>query len=547
MSDLGTLGGTESYAYGINDAGVVVGWATTADTKGHAFRYSGGVMTDLGTLGGWSSLAMAINSAGDIVGAAQPANSKRFRPFLYRDEVMTDLGTLGGGNGYATALNNVGQIVGYEENLSYTDSRAFLYNGGVLQDLNDLLPANSGWVLQKALGINDRGQIVGQGLLDGTPYGFVMLPTGTVNLVAADGGSAEVSPYPGPYPIGFRVVLTAVPAEGYSFTGWTIDGASVGVANPYSLVIAGDHLVRPAFAPIPPAQDKPVSPPSTPPQDCSVYSCWASRGGILTDSPAAASFKGRTYVFARGTNFGSVANPEYPLFVKSTADGANFSGWTNLGGNLTGAPAAVATSTRLYVFAKGTDDALYVKSSLDGVNFGEWKRLGGLLTAPPAAATVNGVVYVFAKGSDDALYVKQAVDGGTFGEWMRLGGLLTAGPASVGFSGSVYVYAKGADDALYVRRLTNGKPSTDWLRLGGLLTAAPAAATVGGKLYVFANGSDSGLYVKTSTNGLAYGDWTPLGGTLKPGATPAATGVGSRVFAFVWWVDDALWERHTPK
>ena len=56
VTDLGTLGGTYSYAYGLNDADVVAGGAaTTTQTNGvaeTAFLWYGGHMIDLGTLGG---------------------------------------------------------------------------------------------------------------------------------------------------------------------------------------------------------------------------------------------------------------------------------------------------------------------------------------------------------------------------------------------------------------------------------------------------------------------------------------------------------------
>jgi hypothetical protein len=43
-------------------------------------------------------------------------------------------------------------------------------------DLNSLIPANSGWVLQFANGINDQGQIVGEGTLNGQAEGFLLTP-----------------------------------------------------------------------------------------------------------------------------------------------------------------------------------------------------------------------------------------------------------------------------------------------------------------------------------------------------------------------------------
>src|SRR5437667_376956 len=74
VKDIGKLGGTGGIlltrAQGINAAGKVVGSSPTASFRAHAFAWSNGVMTDLGTLGGSESSATAINEAGQIVGAS---------------------------------------------------------------------------------------------------------------------------------------------------------------------------------------------------------------------------------------------------------------------------------------------------------------------------------------------------------------------------------------------------------------------------------------------------------------------------------------------
>ena len=68
--DLGTFGGSESWAYGLNNRGNVVGWAELSDSTYHAFVWNGTAMTDLGTLGGYFSAAFGVNDEGDIVGFA---------------------------------------------------------------------------------------------------------------------------------------------------------------------------------------------------------------------------------------------------------------------------------------------------------------------------------------------------------------------------------------------------------------------------------------------------------------------------------------------
>ena len=60
--------------------------------------------------------------------------------------------------------------------LSDGSARAFLYSGGVVTDLNSMISTDSGWLLKTADDINDMGQIVGTGRLNGSNRMFLLTP-----------------------------------------------------------------------------------------------------------------------------------------------------------------------------------------------------------------------------------------------------------------------------------------------------------------------------------------------------------------------------------
>jgi probable HAF family extracellular repeat protein len=172
--DLGVLGGSFSYAYGINQLGQVVGMSDTGTGFEHAFLYANGKMTDLGTLNG-NSRGLGVNLSGEVVGDSDVSPS-RPHAFLYANGKMTDLGTLGGFTSTAYGINDAGQIVGTAEN-GFNENRAFLDSNGTMQDLNSLIDPGSGWTLVDARGINQSGQIIGDGIYQGQEQAFLLTPS----------------------------------------------------------------------------------------------------------------------------------------------------------------------------------------------------------------------------------------------------------------------------------------------------------------------------------------------------------------------------------
>lgn len=186
VQTLATLAGVDwSAAYGINNAGEAVGDGELGNGtfRGLIWNTNGSVDL-LGTFGGTSSDATGVNDSGEVVGFASLADGYQ-NAFSMTDGTMTDLGTLGESS-YAYGINASGEIVGY----SYLDNgaqNAFLYYDGSMLNLNSLLPANSGWVLEEAFGINNAGQITGMGLYDGEQTAFLMTDPGEISAVPEPG------------------------------------------------------------------------------------------------------------------------------------------------------------------------------------------------------------------------------------------------------------------------------------------------------------------------------------------------------------------------
>ena len=118
-----------------------------------------------------------INDAGAVTGhAANPDNS--MHAFFWKKGLMTDLGTVDGedcSSGFSVNLAN--HIVGVSFACDSSVQHAFLWENGKIIDLNRLIPAGSDMQLQVANSINNRGEIVGVGVLpNGDGHGFLLVP-----------------------------------------------------------------------------------------------------------------------------------------------------------------------------------------------------------------------------------------------------------------------------------------------------------------------------------------------------------------------------------
>src|SRR5690348_11730028 len=155
----------------------------------HAFKWNGGKLVDLGTFGGPNSNPFAINEAGSVVGEADypsGCSGPDQHAVLWQHGAMTDLGvTYGTARSVANGINRRDQVVGYSFSCVYYISTAFLWEKGHLYDLNSLV-APSSMYLYVALEINDRGEISGDGIVNGANHAFVLIPCDNGNRNCAD-------------------------------------------------------------------------------------------------------------------------------------------------------------------------------------------------------------------------------------------------------------------------------------------------------------------------------------------------------------------------
>jgi probable HAF family extracellular repeat protein len=164
-------------AAGINDLGQIVGWSTpfgwkhavgcfTPENPSHAVLWSqNGDIRDLGPLPGDSqSAASRINFFGQVIGASG-------KNFLWDTS-------------WYTWWPNLAFAIG---------GRPFIWSEqSGMMDLNTLIDPGLRWKLTSATGINDWGQVIGEGIVDGQPHGFLLTPiykTVVQQPINADGSS----------------------------------------------------------------------------------------------------------------------------------------------------------------------------------------------------------------------------------------------------------------------------------------------------------------------------------------------------------------------
>jgi probable HAF family extracellular repeat protein len=207
MYDVGSLGGTKSIGYGLNNRGEIVGFSRLAgDTTRHPFLWRHRTLLDLGTLGGDKGEAWWINDLGHVVGWADVPGSQSHHAFLWRNHQMKDLGTPDG-NACSTGekVNRFDQVVG-DSGECGVGGDPFLWENGDIVAVRDLIVPGSERFVFDAFDINDHGEIVSY---CATPQGHVHICL----LMPVEEPSSDFAP------LDSQARTLMIPAEGYPASG----------------------------------------------------------------------------------------------------------------------------------------------------------------------------------------------------------------------------------------------------------------------------------------------------------------------------------------
>lgn len=123
-----------------------------------------------------AALSVMLTSSQFVMGKGKPPQDEN-PPVQYQ---ITWVEVPGNRSNFVRGINNNGVAVGHTSNEDNTIHYAFQYtvNNGML-DLNSEIDPDSGWVLRQAFDINDSGQIVGKGEINGEEHAFRLRPAGS--------------------------------------------------------------------------------------------------------------------------------------------------------------------------------------------------------------------------------------------------------------------------------------------------------------------------------------------------------------------------------
>ncbi len=176
-------------AIGINEKGDVLYVDERGVGNQRSYVFKNGLEIDV-----CRSVASAINNKGEVVYGVQYSEYKNGRNIgaeyaIWNDGSRTPISLSGNPSLYPLDINDNEEVVGYasfpdDTTANWRDhpaepptiSKAFYWKDGRGYYLQHCLVNPKGWILMDARAINNRGEIVGSGVLKGKVASFILYP-----------------------------------------------------------------------------------------------------------------------------------------------------------------------------------------------------------------------------------------------------------------------------------------------------------------------------------------------------------------------------------
>ena len=193
LTDLPGLGGDETHAWLVDDAGDVAGVSALPSGVDHAVLWPSGstTPTDLGSIGTLDSSVDAMNASGTIVGFASDHVGDSRIALEWQAGQLIDLGRFGAQGAQAVAVNTRGDVLVQTQTSAGNPKGIRLVRGG--RTIVVAAP-RSGYAV--ATGLDDRGDVLGYLQLSGHGRRSFIWRDGVTTLLPTTDGTQP--PWGGP-------------------------------------------------------------------------------------------------------------------------------------------------------------------------------------------------------------------------------------------------------------------------------------------------------------------------------------------------------------
>jgi len=241
---------------------------------------------------------------------------------------------------------------------------------------------------------------------------------------------------------------------------------------------------------------------------------WSLLNGLTPDASALAASSSELFLAARGMENG--------IWYRSMNTGGSWSSWSGLSGFTDARPAVAVFNSRLYLVCKeaSTSNIWYGYYPLSGGvvsgAFSGWTMLDGPTPTALGLAADSSYLYLAAAASDGSIWHRRMDTSGTWSAWVMVPGFTDVSPAISVFQNRLYFACKeaGSNNVWYGYMDLTSYPNgwSGWIFLSGPTPDALTLTASSDRLYVVARGMENGIWYQSMDTSGSWTDWSQISG-----------------------------------